>query len=252
MKRKLIIVTLILTCGLSGAYLVQDYITTKEALKISTELNEKLNDKQEVIEEKLCEIATELENVKQENEEMSKNNNDLKIELENTKKVAEEYFRNLSSFNELSNTEFHEYYNLNHKIEITPKMLHKALAGTGLSGLEEDFLLAQQEQDVNVIFLVSIAVLESGWGTSDFGRMRNNLFGFGSYDNDTNATVYFNDRKEGIKKVAIALRRDYLNENGKYYNGAYPKGVGVKYCSEETWSSDISIIMNDIRDRITK
>lgn len=87
----------------------------------------------------------------------------------------------------------------------------------------EDFLRAEEDYQVNACFLASISALESGWGRKCFRK--NNIFGFGQREFETVTKC--------IDYVAWFLRKNYLNENGRYYNGATIEGVSVRYCDEE-------------------
>ncbi len=42
--------------------------------------------------------------------------------------------------------------------------------------------MLKKKYNINGIFLASIAIHESGWGTSQIANDKNNLFGYGSYD----------------------------------------------------------------------
>jgi len=101
----------------------------------------------------------------------------------------------------------------------------KKVLKLGLKGLEKDFIKAEKKYGVNCVFLVSIAALESGWGTMLFKP--NNMFGFGRSG--------FSSKSECIDVVAKSLSQDYLSPNGGLYNGPTLKGVNRRYASSSKW-----------------
>ena len=117
-------------------------------------------------------------------------------------------------------------------------------------GLGQYFYEAEQAYGVNSVFLLSIAILESGWGKSTLAQTKNNLFGYQAYDNDPNKAMYFSSKAEAIHTVGSHLAKNYLRSDGKYYNGATPAGVNVMYCSGGEWASKVVSIMNKVMDSV--
>lgn len=124
------------------------------------------------------------------------------------------------------------------------------------------FYNAEKKYNINGIFLASIAIHESGWGTSQIASEKKNLFGYGSYD----ATPYdssfgFTDYSEGIETVAKSLVKYYLNPSGTkiydgetavawYYNGPTLKGVNTRYASDEDWHTKVFNYMETLYNRL--
>lgn len=124
------------------------------------------------------------------------------------------------------------------------------------------FYNAEKKYNINGIFLVSIAIHESGWGTSQIANDKKNLFGYGSYD----ATPYessfeFADYSEGIETVAKSLVKYYLNPSGTkiydgetaaawYYNGPTLKGVNTRYASDKEWHLKVFKYMETLYNRL--
>lgn len=133
---------------------------------------------------------------------------------------------------------------------LTAEELNIAIEGTGLQGLGQYFYEAEQAYGVNSVFLLSIAILESGWGNSTLAQTKNNLFGYQAYDNDPNKAMYFSSKAEAIDTVGSHLAKNYLRSDGKYYNGATPAGVNVMYCSSGEWASKVVSIMNKVMDSV--
>lgn len=124
------------------------------------------------------------------------------------------------------------------------------------------FYNAEKKYNINGIFLASIAIHESGWGTSQIAIDKKNLFGYGSYD----ATPYessfeFEDYSEGIETVAKSLVKYYLNPSGTkiydgetaaawYYNGPTLKGVNTRYASDTQWHEKVFKYMQILYNRL--
>ena len=93
---------------------------------------------------------------------------------------------------------------------LTAEELNIAIEGTGLQGLGQYFYEAEQAYGVNSVFLLSIAILESGWGESTLAQTKNNLFGYQAYDNDPNKAMYFSSKAEAIHTVGSHLQKTIL------------------------------------------
>ena len=77
------------------------------------------------------------------------------------------------------------------------------------------FYYAEQEYGINGVFLASLAIHESGWGTSNIALNKNNLFGYQAYDGSAySSSKQFDTYAEGIDLVARVLIKYYLNSNG--------------------------------------
>ena len=124
------------------------------------------------------------------------------------------------------------------------------------------FYNAEKKYNINGIFLASIAIHESGWGTSQIASEKKNLFGYGSYD----ATPYessfeFEDYAEGIETVAKSLVKYYINPSGTkiydgeiaaawYYNGPTLQGVNTRYASDPEWHTKVFQYMETLYKRL--
>ena len=115
----------------------------------------------------------------------------------------------------------------------------------------ETFYNAEQKYKINGIFLASIGIHESAWGTSSLAQNKKNLFGFGAYDRDPyNCASDFDSYAGSIDIVAKALATNYLNvigtpvadgviATGAYFNGSTIKSVNIKYASDENWGEKV-------------
>ena len=116
--------------------------------------------------------------------------------------------------------------------------------------------------NMNGIFLASIAIHESGWGTSQIAKEKHNLFGYGSYDrNPYSYSFDFSDYREGIETVGKSLTKYYLNPagtkiyddeiaQGSFYSGSTIQDVNKRYASDQEWHKKIYSYMEKLYGRL--
>ncbi|MCL2341883.1 MAG: G5 domain-containing protein [Firmicutes bacterium] len=76
----------------------------------------------------------------------------------------------------------------------------------------ETFYFTEQRYNINGVFLMAVAIHESGWGTSQISMDKKNLFGYGSYDSDPyNSSFSFESYAEGIQVISRVFVKYYLN-----------------------------------------
>lgn len=135
---------------------------------------------------------------------------------------------------------------LNHS-SVTAYELNQFLQGTEMSGLGSAFVNAELKTGVNAIFLTSLAIHESGWGSSKIARNKNNLFGYGAYDGSAyQSAISFRTVQEGVIHVANKLKTNYLLVDGKYYSGPTLAGINKRYSTDGSWGIKIANTMSQI------
>lgn len=124
------------------------------------------------------------------------------------------------------------------------------------------FYNMEKKYNINGIFLASMAIHESGWGTSQIASDKKNLFGYGSYDETPYESSYdFSDYSEGIETVAKSLAKYYLNPAGTkisggetaaawYYNGPTLEGVNTRYASDKEWHKKVYSYMELLYNKL--
>ena len=127
----------------------------------------------------------------------------------------------------------------------------------------EVFYNMDKKYNVNGIFIAAIAIHESGWGTSQISEDKNNLFGYGSYDETPYESSYdFSSFAEGIETVTKSLVKYYLNPAGTkiydgetasawYYNGPTVEGVNQRYASDPDWHTKVYSYMEMLYNRLS-
>lgn len=124
------------------------------------------------------------------------------------------------------------------------------------------FYNMEKKYNINGIFLASMAIHESAWGTSQIAKDKNNLFGYGSYDSTPYESSYeFTNYAEGIETVAKSLVKYYLNPSGTkiydgetaagwYYNGPTLSGVNTRYATDPDWHTKVFNYMQMLYNRL--
>ena len=124
------------------------------------------------------------------------------------------------------------------------------------------FYNMEKKYNLNGIFLASMAIHESAWGTSQIAQDKKNLFGYGAYDDTPYDSSYeFSTYAEGIETVAKSLVKYYLNPAGTkiydgetaagwYYNGPTLEGVNTRYASDKDWHTKVFSYMDMLYNRL--
>lgn len=121
-----------------------------------------------------------------------------------------------------SNMQCYQMLNLGKYQGISVSALNKILKGKGtLDGQGKAFAEACKKNNINEIYLIAHAFLESGYGTSNFASGRYgayNYFGIGAFDNDPDYAMTFAKNKgwtspaKAIMGGASFVRKDYINK----------------------------------------
>ncbi|HCQ2042507.1 TPA: glucosaminidase domain-containing protein [Staphylococcus aureus] len=121
-----------------------------------------------------------------------------------------------------SNTQCYQMLNLGKYQGVSVSALNKILKGKGtLDGQGKAFAEACKKNNINEIYLIAHAFLESGYGTSNFANGKDgvyNYFGIGAYDNNPNYAMTFARNKgwtspaKAIMGGASFVRKDYINK----------------------------------------
>lgn len=126
----------------------------------------------------------------------------------------------------------------------------------------EYFYYIEKQYNINGIFVASVGIHESAWGTSKISLQKNNLFGYGAYDsNPYNSAYSFSDYSESIDLVARAFVKYYLNPagtniyggekaKGTYYNGETLTGINKKYATDKNWANAVYSHMKYLYEKL--
>ena len=139
-------------------------------------------------------------------------------------------------------------YNINSSVEtksgLSVAQLDSLVAGTGLANLGASFLACEQNYNINALFVLAHAALESAWGNSYIAQ-RNNLFGLNAVDSNPNAAWAYPSKAACVDYYGHFMRANYLSPGGFAYNGDTLHDIFVKYStSHDQEANSIAGIMN--------
>lgn len=130
---------------------------------------------------------------------------------------------------------------------VSPALLDVILAGSGLAGLGPAFAAAEARcRGPNALIAAAHAWLETGGGTSEFFRKRNNLFGIGAWDSDPDRASRFESKQECIDWYADYVTRHYLHPGGRFYHGPTLRGMGKKWATDPLWADKVARIATEM------
>lgn len=133
---------------------------------------------------------------------------------------------------------------------LTAEEYNKMLENTELNNLGNALEKAEKEYEINGLYLMGLACLESGYGKSEFARKRNNLVGWNAVNSNPKKASYFESKEECILYVAKKLKTNYLNKNGCYFNGYSARAIDIKYCTDKKHADKIIQIINKLKVRL--
>lgn len=105
---------------------------------------------------------------------------------------------------------------------------------TALIGIGDGLYQAEQEYDVNGLYMLGIASLESGWGTSTLATKNNNVFGL--------VGMSFDSYYEGSVSMGKIMRNSYFDKGfdtwDKFQSKYCPSGgenwiYNIKWCANK-------------------
>ena len=114
---------------------------------------------------------------------------------------------------------------------------------------------AQQKSGMSALAILGIGALESGYGTSNIAKQKNNIWGWNATNvNPGGNATSFSQMSEGAKQFADAYLKTYYNGYGaKSINSAgtgnNPSGKGYAYHDngsiDSSWATKVSSIMKN-------
>lgn len=143
----------------------------------------------------------------------------------------------------LQNTNDTVKLDLRKQVQISEEELNYVLDSTGLEGLAAKYIAEADEHNINVIALVAISILESGWGNSKRAQNSNNIFGL-------EVSRKFKSKEECIEYTTELLDTKYLTKGGRFYRGTTLTDVNYYYCTNKKWDYKVASIMQYIKKSI--
>lgn len=115
---------------------------------------------------------------------------------------------------------------------LTAQQIDTLLEGTDLYGIGQAVYEVEQTNGINAYFTISVASLESGYGSSDLAKNKNNIFGMinCSFDSFDSCVAYFGK-----------LMNDY---EYKHNITMTTEGINPRYCELDSWTGKVVSLMN--------
>lgn len=128
--------------------------------------------------------------------------------------------------------------------------LERALTDTGLAGLGEALVAAENDTGVSALVLAAICAHESGWGSSRLARDKCNLAGLGAYPGEGySAGISFASRDGCVLYLARLLATHYA-PGGRHFGGSYDlAGIGRSYATDPRWAEKVAACVETIAER---
>jgi putative cell wall-binding protein len=152
-----------------------------------------------------------------------------------TKYTAQEL---LSYVNSLSSvTELERRYNATHAVPKTSPFRDIKVI--------QEFINAQNDLQINALFIFATAAHESGWGLGEVAVNTNNLFSIKAFDSNTGLATKYADYRSSIRDFALNyMAKGYSDPSDWRYNssvvGHKTLGFNVKYASDPDWGQKIA------------
>ena len=225
-KSKICIIILSSLCAISIIYIVNQYQKNKQ-------------------------LTSEITSLKTENEKIKISSKELKNTIDIMDKniiSLEQELKTNSSFNSFV------HFNPNNITEpsgVSYEQLAYALKDTKLSAYIDSFLTVEKNYGINSLAMIGIVANESAWLNSDRTQRQNNVTGYAVYS-DSSKGVSFSSIDESILTTAKLLQTDYINPQGRFYNGLSISDVNIMYSSDAKWNSTVDSVANQLKDKINE
>lgn len=150
-------------------------------------------------------------------------------------------------------------YDLREPSGVWVEELDVILKDTGLEDISDVLKYCEDTYHVNALFLLALVSWESSYGTSDLAIYKNNLTGYMAYnENSYESAKYFRSKAECVETTARLLAKNYLNEEGAYFEGFGIRDVNKHYCllddgsPDFAWSEGISKVANEYIEKLNQ
>ena len=145
------------------------------------------------------------------------------------------------------------YFNSNDVTELsnmTVEQVQEVLEGTSLYPLASDYIELEKIYGINALFIVSLTIEESGWGTSRITHDNNNISG----QRINGVYRKFKSKYACLKETYRLISEEYVNEEGKYYVGSSNiYDINATYCPDtekDSWANNIIEISKNIQNKV--
>lgn len=142
-------------------------------------------------------------------------------------------------------------FDIRTKSGLTADQLNALVAGHGLAGTGQSFVNGENTHNINALFALAHAIIESAWGDSYYAMNRNNLFGLNAVDSNPNLAWGYPTKGACIDYYFSFLDSAYLTPTGAWYSGGTTiHNVFVHYSSShDVEAQNVANIMNQLSEK---
>ncbi|MEH7119871.1 glucosaminidase domain-containing protein [Neobacillus vireti] len=150
---------------------------------------------------------------------------------------------------------------LNKKANITANSINSFInyktnfTKTLMTGMGATYIQAQNQTNLNAVYLLAHSGLESKWGTSDIAKTKSNFYGIGADDaNPTEGAKTFSNPSDGILSGAKWINERFVSRQNYMEDYPFPQPTldnmrfnsGLhQYSLDEAWASKIAQIAKE-------
>lgn len=128
----------------------------------------------------------------------------------------------------------------------TEEDYERMLQGTSLASLGKTLVEIENTYNINGMYMIGLAAVESGFGTSNIAVTKNNITGYCAYDSNTSKAKVFNSYADCLKVTARHLDKNYLTEGGAYHEGLSARSIDVHYCTDKRHADKIVNVAHEL------
>jgi LysM repeat protein len=138
------------------------------------------------------------------------------------------------------------------KTGLTGSQLEALVVDTGLAGTGGSFASGENLRNINALFAMAHAAIESSWGRSHLAQDRNNLFGINAVDTNPNLAFPYPSKGACIDFYFDFLDKKYLTPGGTFYSGGTTiHHIFVRYSSShDEEGTSVANIMNELARKL--
>jgi beta-N-acetylglucosaminidase len=239
---------------------------TKNDNQAQAKVIEELEEKNNELTSKILENENEIEELKEENEGYSTKFEELTVKVQQMESDYDAKLSEYSAYEDqrkisvisdglttpMTESELANTFDITTPSLATVAELDAYLEGTGLEGLGCYFKYEEMTEGINAVALMSLAIIESGSGTSNIAVKKNNILSWAAYDTSafTSAASY-SSMAECLEKCTPVIVSNYLTKGGTYYHGKTLKGMNKSYSSSDEWKTAIANVMKKFDTQTT-
>ena len=202
-----------------------------------------------ILDNQIDEIHQQIKERQQAEDELLKGLEDIKANQEELKNLEKQRIEKEKQHTEAVTTAktmlISDNVDIRQKTDLTAKDMDRIIAqwdkhtkyGTNFTGKGEAFIQASKETGIHPIYILSIACLESAYGTSYIANLKHNYYGINAVDNNPTegSSVMGDSTDQGIINGAIWIKKNFV-DNGYTTLSSMNKAC---YSTNDKWSQQV-------------